>query len=166
MRTLSSMKSLCKLVQMGDSIKQSKATRQQKSLYTYILMDWDFQSNWVILSLSLFLLSILFSVPLFKPKIFLSSWGFLILVSCTMSWTSIHSSLGTLSITSSPLNLYFSLPLYSNKGFDLNCLVVFPTFFYLSLDLAIGSSWSEPQSAPSLVFADCIELLHIWLQRI
>ena len=23
-----------------------------------------------------------------------------------------------------------------------------------------------PQSAPGLVFADCIELLHLWLQRI
>ena len=48
----------------------------------------------------------------------------------------------------------------------LNGLVVFPTFFNLSLNLAIRSSWSEPQSAPSLVFADCIELLHLWLQRI
>ena len=34
------------------------------------------------------------------------------------------------------------------------------------LKLAIKSSWSQPQSAPSLVFADCIELLHLWLQRI
>ena len=48
----------------------------------------------------------------------------------------------------------------------LNGLVVFPTFFNLSLNLAIRSSWSEPQSAPCLVFADCIELLHLWLQRI
>ena len=38
----------------------------------------------------------------------------------------------------------------------LNCLVVFPTFFSLSLNFAIRSSWSEPQSAPGLVFADCI----------
>ena len=37
----------------------------------------------------------------------------------------------------------------------LNRLVVFPTFFNLSLDFPIGSSWSEPQSAPGLVFADC-----------
>ena len=36
----------------------------------------------------------------------------------------------------------------------------------LSLNLAIRSSWSEPRSAPGLVFADCIELLHLWLQRI
>ena len=49
---------------------------------------------------------------------------------------------------------------------DLNGLVVFPTFFNLCLNLAIRSSWSEPQSAPSLVFADCIELLHLWLQKI
>ena len=35
--------------------------------------------------------------------------------------------------------------------------VVFPTFFNFSLNLAIRSSWSEPQSAPSLVFADCID---------
>ena len=44
--------------------------------------------------------------------------------------------------------------------------MVFPTFFNLSLNLAIRSSWSEPQSAPGLVFADCIEFLHLWLERI
>ena len=41
----------------------------------------------------------------------------LISVSCTVSWASIHSSSGTLSIRSNPLNL--SLPLYNHKGFDL-----------------------------------------------
>ena len=44
--------------------------------------------------------------------------------------------------------------------------MVFPTFFHLSLNLAIRSSWSEPQSTPGLIFADSIELLHLWLQRI
>ena len=43
--------------------------------------------------------------------------------------------------------------------------MVFPTFFYLSLYSATRSSWSEPQSTPGLVFADCIEFLHLWLQR-
>ena len=66
--------------------------------------------------------------------------------------------------------IYLSLPLYNCKGFwfrsYLNGLVIFPIFFNLSLNFAIRSSWSEPQSAPSLVFADCIELLHLWLQRI
>ena len=44
--------------------------------------------------------------------------------------------------------------------------MVFHTFFNFSLNLAVRSSWSEPQSAPGLVFVDCIELLHLWLQRI
>ena len=86
--------------------------------------------------------------------------------SCTMLWTFVHSSSGTLS----DLNPWTYLPLllYNHKGFMsyLDGLVVFPTLFNLSLNLAIRSSWSEPQSAPSLVFADCIELLHLWLQRI
>ena len=43
--------------------------------------------------------------------------------------------------------------------------MVFPTYFNLSLNLEIRSSRSEPQSAPGLVFADCIELLHLWLQK-
>ena len=76
----------------------------------------------------------------------------LIPVSCTMSWTSVHSSPGSLSIRSSPLNLFLTS----------NGLLVPPTFFNLSLILAIGSSWSEPQSAPCLFSADCIELLHLW----
>ena len=48
----------------------------------------------------------------------------------------------------------------------LNGLVVFPTFFNISLNLVIRSSWSEPQLALGLVLYDCIELLHLWLQRI
>ena len=41
--------------------------------------------------------------------------------------------------------------------------VIFPTFFNLRPNLAIRSSWSVPQSAPGLVFADSIELLYLWL---
>ena len=29
----------------------------------------------------------------------------------------------------------------------------------------VRSSWSEPQSPPSLVFADCIEFLHLWVPK-
>ena len=36
--------------------------------------------------------------------------------------------------------------------------MVFPIFFNLSLNFARRSSWSEPQSAPVLVFAACVEL--------
>ena len=43
--------------------------------------------------------------------------------------------------------------------------MVFPTFFSWNLNLAIRSSWSEPQPSPSLVFADCIQLPHLWLQE-
>ena len=35
----------------------------------------------------------------------------------------------------------------------------------LNYEVAFGMETSEPQSAPGLVFADCIELLHLWLQR-
>ena len=52
------------------------------------------------------------------------------------------------------------------KPLDHSGIVFFSIFFYLSVNLAIRSSWSEPQSAPGLVFVDCIELLHLWLQRI
>ena len=81
-----------------------------------------------------------------------------------MSQTSVHSSSGTLSDLI--LWIYLSLPLYNNKGFDLghtlNGLVVFPTFFNLCLNFAIRSSWSEPQSAPSLVFPLAPSLLSFW----
>ena len=56
----------------------------------------------------------------------------------------------------------------SHKEFDLsypNGLVIFPTFFNSSLNFAVRSSGSEPQSAPGLVFADYIELLHLRLQK-
>ena len=42
--------------------------------------------------------------------------------------------------------------------------VAFPTFFNISLNLAIRRLYSEPQSVPSLVFADYLELLYLWLQ--
>ena len=41
----------------------------------------------------------------------------------------------------------------------MNGLVVFPTFFNLSLNLAIRSSWSEPQLVPGLVLVTVIEPL-------
>ena len=48
----------------------------------------------------------------------------------------------------------------------INGLVSFPTLPNLSLNLVIRSSRSESQSALSLVLADYIELLRLWLQRI
>ena len=43
--------------------------------------------------------------------------------------------------------------------------MVFPTLFNLSLNFAIRSWWSEPQSVPGYVFADCIELLHLHCKK-
>ena len=48
----------------------------------------------------------------------------------------------------------------------MNGIVIFLTFFNLSLIFAISGSWSVLQSAPGLVFADYIELLYLRLQRI
>ena len=93
----------------------------------------------------------------------------LLLVSCTTSRTSVHSSSGTLSFRSCPLNLFVTSTVWSLGIWFrsyLNSLVVFPTFFHLNLNLAIWSSLSEPQLAPSLALADCIEFLLLWLQRI
>ena len=47
-------------------------------------------------------------------------WGMvLITTSCTMLYTSVHSSSGTLSIRSTPLNLFVT-SISNHKGFDLD----------------------------------------------
>ena len=80
-------------------------------------------------------------------------------ISYTMSQTYLHGSSGILTIRSNPLNLFVTFT-YSLKGFDLgHTWIVYwfsLLFFNLSLNLAIRISWSEPQSSPCLVFADCI----------
>ena len=81
----------------------------------------------------------------------------LITASCTVLWTSIHSSSGTLSDLIPWI--YLSLPLYNHKGSDLGHTWVVPAFFNLSLNFAIRHSGSEPQSAPSLVLLTVWELL-------
>ena len=85
----------------------------------------------------------------------------LITASCTKSWTSIHSS-STLEFIS-----HFHCIIVSDwfRSYQIG-LLLFPTFFNWSLNLSIRNSGSVPQSAPGLLFADCIELLHLWLQRI
>ena len=49
---------------------------------------------------------------------------------------------------------FFNLPIFFQLGIGL------------SLNFAIRSSQSEPQSALNIVFTDSIELLHLWLQKI
>ena len=67
----------------------------------------------------------------------------LVTTSCTMSQTSIYGSSGTLSIRYNPLNLFVtSTKLLSGFWFRsyLEGLVIFPTFFNLSLKFAIQSA--------------------------
>ena len=107
----------------------------------------------------------------FNFLLFFSFGVVLFAASCTISLTSVYSSSGTLSTSSSPLDLCVTSTSYSwGIGFKsyLSGLVVFTTFLSLSLNFAMRSWWSEPQSAPGLYlfyFADYIELLHLWLQR-
>jgi len=144
----------------------------RKAFFSLLAILWNSAFRWVYPSFfpSLFT-SLHFSATCkassdnhfaFLPFFFLGL--VLITASCTMLWTSVHSSSGTLSVRSNPLNL--SLPLYNHKGFGLvipDWSSGFP-YFSLSLNFAL-SLWSEPQSAPG-IFTDCIELLHLHLQRI
>jgi len=75
---------------------------------------------------------------------------------CATPWTAAYQA---------PQFMGFSRQEYWS-GVPLPSPVIFPTSFNLSLNLATRSSWSVPQSAPSIAFADYIELLHFWLQRI
>ena len=67
---------------------------------------------------------------------------------------------------SNPLNLFVP-PLHIHRGFKwyLTGLVVFHTFFNLSLKFTMRRWWSEPQGTPGLVLCHYIELLHFWLQE-
>ena len=88
------------------------------------------------------------------------SWGWSWSLPCIQCQEPLSIVLQAFCLLDLILWIYMSLPLYNCKVFylgHLNGLVVFPTLFNLSLNLAIRSSWSEPQSVPSLVFADCID---------
>ena len=92
-----------------------------------ISIVWNFAFKWVYLFFS----PLLFASILFKAICKTSSdshFAFshffflgmvLIPVSCTMSRTSVHSS-QALYLSDLVLEIYFSLPLYNFKGFDLD----------------------------------------------
>ena len=88
----------------------------------------------------------------------------LVTASYTVLQTSVLSSSITLPPRSNPLNLFITSTVIWFRSY-LNGLLVFPTFFNFSLNFAIRSLWAEQLTAPGLVFADCMELLHLWLQR-
>ena len=101
----------------------------------------------------------------------------LITASCTMSWTSIYSSSGTLSDLIPWI--YLSFPLYNHKIWFrsyLNGLVVFPTVFNLSqfgnkefINWATVRSWScfcwLYRASPSLAAKSLQLCLTLWDPR-
>ena len=98
-----------------------------------------------------FLLSFFFGMVLFTA-------------SCSIFQTSVHSSSGTLFTRSNPLNQLVTSMAYSQGiwfKFYLAGLVVFPVFFSLSLNFAMRSWWSEPQSAPVLFLLTVYSLFNL-----
>jgi len=117
------------------------------------------------------LFSVIFKVSSDNQLVILHFFFFgmvLVTIYCTMFQTSIHSS--SALCLSDLIPWIYSPPLLYNHEIwfrsYLNVLVVFPTFFNLSLNFAIRSSWYEPQSTPGLLFAAYIEFLHLRVQRI
>ena len=84
----------------------------------------------------------------------------LITAFCTMSWTSVYSSSGTLDLIP---RIYLSLPLFNHKGFVFD-LVIFPYFLQFKSEFgnkefmiwATVSSWScfcwPYRASPSLAY--------------
>ena len=98
---------------------------RKKAFLSLFAILWNSAFKWVYLSFSpLPLASHLFSAicKASSDNHFVFLYFFflgmvLITVSCTVSWTSVHSSSGTVSDIIPWI--YFSLPLYNHKGFDL-----------------------------------------------
>ena len=148
----------------------------RKAFFSLFAVLWNSAFKWVYLSYSPFhFVSFLFSAFVRPPQATILpfwisfswrwSWS-LPAIQCHKPWSIVPQAF---SLSDLIPWIYLSLSLYNHKIWFrsyLNGLVTLPTFFNFSLNLAISSLWCEPQSAPGLVFADCIELLHPWLQRI
>ena len=102
---------------------------------------WNSAFSWVYLSLSLIFHFPFLSYVWSLLRLHFFFFGMvLITTSRTVFRTSVHSFLGTLFTKSNPLNLLITST--NHNGFDLG-LVVFSTFFSLSLNFAISSWWYE-----------------------
>ena len=128
----------------------------RKAFLSLLAVLWNFVSTWIYLAFSpLPLASLLFSAICkaasdnhFAFLHFFFLGMVLITASCTMLQTSVHS-FQALSLSDLISWIYLPLQGIWFRSY-LNGLVVFSTFFNLSLNLAIWSSWSEPQLAPGL----------------
>ena len=99
-----------------------------KAFLSLLDILWNSAFSWVYLSLSPLPFTSLFSSAIYKASsdnhfAFLHFFFFgmaLVTASCTVLWTSIHSSSGTLSTRSNPLSLFNNFTVTNNhKGFDL-----------------------------------------------
>ena len=97
----------------------------RKAFWSLLAILWKSSFRWVYLSFSPLPFTSLLSTAICKAYSdnYFAFLHFFILrmvlipAFCTMSRTSVHSSSGTLSIRSNPLNLFVTL--YNHKGFDL-----------------------------------------------
>ena len=88
----------------------------RKAFLSLLAILWYSAFKWVYISFSPLLFASFLFTDIFKASSdshfaflhFFFLGMVLIPVSCTMSWTSIHSSSGTLSVISSPLNLFLT----------------------------------------------------------
>ena len=150
--------------------------RWERLSYLSLLFFGTLHSDGYIFPFLLYLLLLLFSQLFVKPSQmtilpFCISFFFflrmvLITASCTISQICIHSSSGTLSDLIPWIHLL--LPLY-NKGFDLGYTLGtcgFPSFLQLKPEFCNNEFMIWATFSSRSCFADCIELLHHWLQRI
>ena len=84
------------------------------------------------------------------PAAIVATWN------CSVSWVSSYED----------WKYFWPYPQGPAHSFLWSSLLSFLYFLQCKPEFSIRSSWFEPQSAPGLVFSDCIELLHLQLQRI
>ena len=153
----------------------------KKAFLSLFVILWNSAFKWVYLSFSPLPFTSLFFIAVCKASSD-SHFAFLhyfflgmvlIPASCTMSWTSIHSSSGTLSDRIPWICLSF--PLYDRKGFDLGHTWSsgFPYFLQFKSEFgnkefmvcAIVSSWScfcwLYRTSPSLAAKNIISLISV-----
>ena len=91
-----------------------------KVFLSLLVILWNSASRWVYVFFSRLILTSQLFIRAPQTTIFCLHFFVLVMVfittSCTISWTSIHSYSGTLSIKYNSLN-QFSLPLYNHNGF-------------------------------------------------
>ena len=123
---------------------------------------WKSAFSWVYLSLSPLLFASLLSLAICKissnslpPCILFLGDGF---GHCLLYNVRVPLSIILQALCLSDLIpwIYLSFLPYNHKGFDLG-----RTWMVFAIRY-----WSEPQSAPALIFADCVELLHLQLKII